>query len=147
MKYSRTKFVPITTVTGEPPFTPEAHALSSLVLSAYEEVGPAVSPGAVDHILVVTEGEVTLRFAEHDRHLEREESLHLPADASYSLWNHTPWRSKILRAELTPGSVASPTKSKGPASALRPSRLVRKRTRGHSPRFYRSHSPTTRIQP
>ncbi len=112
MKYNQTKSIPITAITVEHALPPGAPAFYSLVLSPHEVVDQSILSGPA-HIVLVTEGEVTLRFADYDRYLESEVAMHIPVGVPYSIWNHTPWRSKILRAELNPGSFASPTKSKG----------------------------------
>jgi len=112
MNYQKTEYGPIISVTVKHPLRREAPAFSSLVLSAYEEIGPDVAPAPVAHVLLVTEGEVTLRFSGYDRHLESEVAIHIPANVSYSLWNHTPWRSRILRADLVSDSTATSPKTK-----------------------------------
>jgi hypothetical protein len=142
MNYYPTSFVPMTTVMMEPASTPEAPAFSRLELSAYEEVGQAVLSGTVAHVVVVTEGEVTLRFAEHDHHLGSDAALHIPGDTAYSIWNHTPWRSKLLRAELEPREFACPSKSMDSSSLVHVDRIVHGQTREPTSRFSRPHSRT-----
>ena len=148
MKYQKTEFVPIISVTAQHPPRLEGLEFSSLVLSAYEEVGRDVAAASAAHVVLVTEGEVTLRFAGYDRHLASEVAMHLPADASYSIWNHTPWRPRILRAKLIQGSTGTSQRAKRSPSSSHRRRTVRERAKGtmaprvNHPRF-RSKRMTT----
>ena len=146
MKYQKNVFFPIISVTVQHPPIGEAPTFSSLVLSAYEEVGPDVAAGSAAHVVLVTEGEVTLRFAGYDRHLEGDVAMHIPANASYSIWNHTPWRSKILRAVLVSGSTATSHRAKRSLSSSHMCRTARERAKTTmAPRFNHSRFRTKRM--
>lgn len=139
MKYQKNEFAPIISVTVQHPTGGEAPAFSSLVLSAYEEVGPDVAAVSAPHVVLVTEGEATLRFAGYDRHLESNVAMHIPANASYSVWNHTPWRSRILRADLVSGSTASSHRAKRSLSSMHVCRTAREGAKDTmAPRFNHS---------
>lgn len=146
MKYQKNEFTPIIAVTVQRPPRGEALAFSSLVLSAYEEVGPDVAAATAPHVVLVTEGAVTLRFSGYDRHLEGNVAMHIPANAPYSLWNHTPWRSRILRADLVSGSTAASPRAKRSLSSSHVCRTVRERAKDTmAPRFNHSRFGTKRM--
>jgi redox-sensitive bicupin YhaK (pirin superfamily) len=69
-------------------------------LEAGEEIELPLEPTAQEHLLVVMQGRVTVRFDELNHVLNQEQALHLSRHDPVGVWNHGETPAKLLRVDI-----------------------------------------------